>query len=80
MATSPTIGLTMSERFYSPDWMIQSVSGGCKHTTYWNVVVVNRHCDHRKVVHHTHNYRAHWDAMYRASEHFIVNDGAFDGK
>lgn len=67
-----TKGLTMMQRFHSDRYDIHSVSVECRHGKHYHVEVTNRVCGHRRIVHSTTNYRAHWQAMYEASERLIV--------
>jgi formate dehydrogenase assembly factor FdhD len=65
-------GLSMRERFHSDALDIRSVSVECCHGKHYHVEVVNRACGHTRIVHSTSNYRAHWAAMYDASERLIL--------
>jgi hypothetical protein len=76
--TRPATGLSMMERFTSQTLSIQSVSVQCKHGKHYHVELVIRACGHRRVLHSTDNYRAHWKAMYAASERLIVREANRD--
>lgn len=67
-------GLSMMERFTSADLSISSISYECRHGKHYEVEVFDKRCGHRRVIHHTHSYRAHWAAMYEASERLILPD------
>lgn len=68
----PTEGLTVQQRFTSREFSINSLSYECVHGKHYEVEVHNRLCNHKNIIHHTHSYRNHWDAMYDASERLIV--------
>lgn len=69
---APTPGFSGPERFSNDEVSISSLSYECPHGKHYEVEVRNKACGHRRIVHHTHSYSDHWDAMYDASERLIV--------
>lgn len=69
---APTPGLSWHERFDSDEYRISSLSYTCDHGKHWEVEVLTKACNHRRIVHHTHDHAEHWAAMYDASERLIV--------
>jgi hypothetical protein len=77
MTLVPTPGLTWMQRFSSEKYSISSISYECGHGKHYEVEVHNKECGHRKTIHHCHNYREHWRAMFDSSEHLIVSPEFF---
>lgn len=73
---APTPGLSMRERFDSPEVHISSTSYECAHGKHYEVEVLTKACGHRRIVAHSHSYREHWRQMYEASEQLIVRSAA----